>query len=352
MSENWKTFLLEHGAVYNDGALCHFGNPQVERLAMRDRDVLIDLSPWSLLRVSGPDATSFLNAQLTNEVGLVEAMRSQLSAWCSAQGRMLALFRVFRRGEDYYLQLPSTLLEEISKRLRMYVLRAKVKIETVDAELVRVGVVGPHAESLLQSVAGPIPAGVDAVVTQGAVTLLRLSGIHPRFEIVAPPTEAMALWEKLSAHAVAVSPAGWSWHDIMAGVPTVLPPTREAFVPQMANLELIGGVHFKKGCYPGQEIVARMQYLGRLKQRMWRAHVDGAAPVPGTAIHAPGANGQSVGSVVDAQESPEGGADLLAVIQIAAAESGELYLGTPDGPRLTILPLPYPLAAATAQQAS
>jgi hypothetical protein len=348
MNENWKSFLLEHGAVYDNGALRNFGNPQAAYRALRERDVLADLSTLSLLRVSGPEAGSFLNAQLTNELGLVNATRSQLSAWCSAQGRMLALFRVFRRGDDFYLQLPAALTEEISKRLRMFVLRAKVKIDVTDAELVRIGLVGPTADSLLRSAAGTIPESVDAVVTQGAVTLLRLPGIHPRVEIVAPVTEAMALWEKLATHAVAAGPAAWSWHDIMAGVPTVLPPTREAFVPQMANLELIGGVHFKKGCYPGQEIVARMQYLGRLKQRMWRAHVDGDAPAPGTAIHAPGANGQAVGTVVDAQASPDGGADLLAVIQLAAAEAGELHLATEDGPRLKILPLPYPLGAAAA----
>jgi len=352
MSELWKTFLLEHGAVYNGGALHHFGNPQAERRVMRDGDVLAELSSWSLLRVSGPDAKGFLNAQLTNELGLVEPTHSQVSAWCTAQGRMLALFRVFRRGDDYCLQLPAALAEETTKRLRMFVLRAKVKIEIVDAELVRLGLVGPNAESLLRSSAGAIPESVDAVVTQGTVTLLRLPGIHPRFEIVAPPAEATALWEKLCTQAIPVGPSAWSWHDIMAGVPTVLPPTREEFVPQMVNLELIGGVHFKKGCYPGQEIVARMQYLGRLKQRMWRAHVEGDAPAPGSAIHAPGANGQSVGTVVDAQASPDGGADLLAVIQIAAAEAGELHLGTDNGPRLNILPLPYSLGTTTTQQAS
>jgi hypothetical protein len=352
MSEIWKTFLLEHGAIYDNGALRHFGNPQVERRAARDGDILVDLSPWSLLRVSGSDAKNFLNAQLTNELGLVEPTRSQLSAWCSPQGRMLALFRVFHRGDGYFLQLPSVLLEEITKRLRMFVLRAKVKIEAVDAELVRVGLVGANAESLLRSAAGAIPESVDAVVTQDAVTLLRLPGIHPRFEIVAPPAEAMALWEKLGAHVLATGPAAWSWHDIMAGVPTVLPATREAFVPQMANLELIGGVHFKKGCYPGQEIVARMQYLGRLKQRMVRAHVVGDVPPPGAPIFAPGANGQSVGTVVDAQVSPDGGADLLAVIQIAAVESGELRLGAEEGPPLSVLPLPYALATPPAQRVS
>jgi folate-binding protein YgfZ len=129
----------------------------------------------------------------------------------------------------------------------------------------------------------------------------------------------------------------WSWLDIMAGLPTVLPETSEAFVPQMANLEILGGVNFKKGCYPGQEIVARMQYLGRLKQRMFRAHVDSPQrPMPGLDVHCPEFGEQSAGAVVDAQPSPRGGYDLLAVIQISCARSEELRLGDRQGPRLKI----------------
>lgn len=344
MPESWTTFLRERGAVYDSGALRHFGNPQAERDALRAGNLLVDLSAWSLLHVSGPDAPAFLNAQFTNELRAVDATHSQPSAWCTAQGRMLAVFRVFSRHGDHYLQMPAALRDEVKKRLRMFVLRAKVTIDNADDDLARIGLIGPDAAATLTAAGLPVPAPIDAVATAGAVTLLCLPGIQPRFEIVAPYNEAMPLWKAFDAQAVASGSAAWSWHDIMAGVPTVLPPTREEFVPQMANLDLIGAVHFKKGCYPGQEIVARMQYLGRLKQRMVRAHVAGDAPAPGVPIHAPAANGQSVGMVVDAQTSPEGGADLLAVIQIAAVEAGALHLGTPDGPRLSVLPLPYALA--------
>jgi hypothetical protein len=182
--------------------------------------------------------------------------------------------------------------------------------------------------------------------------LLRLPGIHPRYEIIAAPAAAIALWEKLRADAMAVGSSAWAWHDVMVGLPAVLPETREEFVPQMANLELVQGVNFKKGCYPGQEIVARMQYLGRLKQRMYRAHAPLDAVAAGTPIFAPGASGQSVGKVVDAQAAPEEGVDLLAVIQIAAAEAGELYVGADNGPRLTVASLPYPLATAQTQKVS
>jgi hypothetical protein len=345
MHETWAKHLREQGAVIEDGAVRHFGNPQLECRARDKRTLLMDLSTHSLLRVSGADAGAFLNAQLTNDLALLDAGRSQLSAWCTAQGRMLAVFRVFRRGTDVLLQLPATLQEEIAKRLRMFVLRAKVKIENADAELVRLGLVGSDAERQLREIGMDAPAQDNDCTTHGEVTLLRLPGIHPRFELIAPLAPAIALWDQLRTVALPVGADAWAWHDIMAGVPSVLPQTREEFVPQMANLELVDGVNFKKGCYPGQEIVARMQYLGRLKQRMVRAHVPSEVVPAGTPIFAPGASGQAVGKVVDAQESPDDGVDLLAVIQLAAIEAGELHLGSETGARLTIASLPYTLEA-------
>lgn len=352
MTDTWTTFLLERQACYEHGVLRHFGNPQVERSAMRGRNILTDLAALSLLRASGPDALSFLNGQLTNDLKLLEANRSQLAAWCTAQGRMLAVFRVFRRDADIYLQLPVSLRDEAVKRLRMFVLRAKVTIASADDELVRFGLVGPDAAHLLHTAAGDAPKHEGDCLARDALTLLRLPGIHPRFEIVAPPDTAIALWSKLANDAMPVGTDAWFWHDVMAGVPTVLPETREAFIPQMANLEIVGGVNFKKGCYPGQEIVARMQYLGRLKQRMYRAHAETEAIAPGTPIYAPNANEQSVGTVVDARPSPTSGVDLLAVIQIAAVDAGELRLGGQEGTPLTEVVPPYSLDTAETQKAS
>jgi folate-binding protein YgfZ len=211
-------------------------------------------------------------------------------------------------------------------------------------------VIGSDAERILGNVAN-VPQQNDQCSTRGAVTVAKVSGTRPRYEVLAPTDEAIRLWSALRTHATPAGFEAWAWHDIMAGIPTVLPATREAFVPQMANLELVGGVNFKKGCYPGQEIVARMQYLGRLKQRLYRAHVAGEPPAPGTAIFAP-ANEQSIGTVMDARLSPETGSDLSAVIQIAAADTQDLRLGSIEGEKLTVTPPPYSLDAQTTQQAS
>jgi folate-binding protein YgfZ len=342
MNEAWKTFLQKQGAVLDGERVQHFGQPAEERRAAAQSNVLADLSDSSLVRARGGDTQNFLNGQLSNDVRRLDATHSQLAAWCSPKGRMLAIFRLCRRGDDTLLQLPSSLLEPILKRLRMFVLRAKVTLEDTGAELVSFGLSGPDAEKLLRDAAGFAPGEVDGSETRDEITLIKLAGPHPRFEIIAGTETAIKLWSELKTKATPVAPPVWAWLDIMAGIPVVHPETSEAFVPQMANLEIVGGVNFKKGCYPGQEIVARMQYLGKLKQRMYRAHVaSDAAPRPGDSIFAPDFPGQSAGTVVAAQPAPDGGFDLLAVIQISSADAGVLHLGSEAGPQLSLQNLPY-----------
>ena len=351
MNETWNTFLVGQGARFDNGVLRDFGDASIEHRAWRDGNLLVDLSTLALLRVAGADAKSFLNGQLTNDLNMVDDAHSQLSAWCTAQGRMLSLLRVFQHGEGYLLQLPLEMRDEFIKRLRMFILRAKVTVEDIGSQLAHFGMVGPDAARLLADTVGGAPEQNNQSLTRDTLIVTRLPGIHPRFEIIAPHATAIALWGKLRQHTAPAGPDAWAWHDIMAGIPTVLPPTREAFVPQMANLELVSGVNFKKGCYPGQEIVARMQYLGRLKQRMYRAHVAAEPPAPGTAIFSPGSE-QSVGTVVDARPSPEGGSDLSAVIQITAVVAGDVRLGASDGATLTVSPPPYSFDLFQTQKAS
>ena len=346
MNEAWKSFIQNQGAVLEGERVRHFGDAARERRAAAGGNVLVDLSDGALIRAQGDDALTFLNGQLSNDVRQLDAAHSQLASWCSPKGRMMVIFRLFRRGNDILLQLPAALRESTLKRLRMFVLRAKVALEGMDAELTSLGLSGPDAAQMLRDAAGFAPGGANGCETRGELTILSLPGPLPRFQIVAPADAAMQLWGDLKAKATPSGPPVWAWLDIMAGIPSVLPETHEAFVPQMANLEAVGGVNFKKGCYPGQEIVARMQYLGKLKQRMYRAHVnDDVAPRPGDAIHAPDFPGQAAGTVVDAQPSPEGGYDMLAVIQISSAAAGELHWTNATGPKLTLQPLPYSLPA-------
>jgi len=346
VNESWKSFIRNQGAVLEDGHVRHFGDAAQERRASAQGSILADLSDLALIRARGADALNFLNGQLSNDVRQLDESRSQLASWCSPKGRMMVVFRLFRRGEDILLQLPTVLKDDILKRLRMFVMRAKVTLDSADEELTAIGLSGPDAENLLKEATGFAPENENGCETRDGTTIMRLTGPHPRFQIVAPTDAVMKLWEQLKSSARPAGPPVWAWLDIMAGIPGVYPETYEAFVPQMANLEILGGVNFKKGCYPGQEIVARMHYLGRLKQRMYRAHLDGATvPRPGDSIFAPDFPGQAAGTVVDAQPSPDKGYDMLAVIQISSAAGGVLHLHNENGPHLALQSLPYPLPA-------
>jgi folate-binding protein YgfZ len=217
-----------------------------EALAALSGNAIFDLRHFALISVHGDDAEDFLQGQLTNDVGEVTATRAQLSAWCSPKGRVLTCFLVFRHDGRLLLQLPDTLLEQTLKRLRMYVLRAKAILESADDSLARFGLVGEDAASCLRDLLGDLPEHADDVRRFEHVTIIRLRGGRPRYEIV-----------------------GAQLLDIEAGIANIGPDTSDSFVPQMINLDRIGGVSFTKGCYVGQEIVARTQHLGRIKRRMY-----------------------------------------------------------------------------------
>jgi len=343
LQQEWRAFLSLTGAEIEDGRVLHFGDPDVERRAAASSDIIADLSHLAVLRAEGADTQSFLQGQLSNDTRLVSEERAQLSAYCNAKGRMFAIFLIFQ-GVDgaYYLQLPASLAEPTLKRLRMFILRAKVKLDVANSGNGQIGLSGPNAEALLKKVLLNTPVNVYDSSTGDDVTVIRLPGPHPRFALYAPLARLMSLWQMLSATATPVGAGPWSWLDIMAGIPAILPGTVEEFVPQMANLELVGGVSFTKGCYPGQEIVARMHYLGRLKQRMFRAHTESThMPLPGSPLYSSDVLDQSVGTVVNAEPAPQGGFDLLAVIQLDSVQLADLYLDKSHNAALRVADLPY-----------
>ena len=302
---------------------------------------ITELSHFGLIRATGSDVRTFLQGQLTNDINQVTPVLAQLSSYCSPKGRILGSFWVMQRGDDLYLQLPADRLPAILKRLRMFVLRAQVTLEDASGELARFGITGSCAGDLL-----PFAPGADkATATHDDITVIRLPGERPRYEIIGPVSALAPLWSTLSETATQTGPDFWSLMDIRAGIPNVFEDTVEAFVPQMANLQLIGGVSFIKGCYTGQEVVARMQYLGKLKRRMYLAHIaDTQRPAPGAEVFSPSSeSGQGAGRIVDAAPSPDGGFDVLAVLQISSAEAGDVRLHDAAGPVLELRPMPYDL---------
>ena len=239
------------------------------------------------------------------------------------------------------MALSRSIAASIQKRLRMYVLRSKVRIGDASDAIVLLGAAGKAAAQALQTALPSIPQARNRTAQFGAGgTVIALDA--SRYLVAAVAELAPELWQSLAAALRPVGTACWEWLDIRNGVPLVTARTQEQFVPQMLNLELIGGVNFSKGCYPGQEIVARTQYLGKVKRRMFLAHLDAdAKPESGDEIFADDIPGQPSGMVVSARPSPGGGFDLLAVVQLSSRESSTARLRSGTGPALKFLELPY-----------
>ena len=282
--------------------------------------VLVALPDNALIAITVDDATTFLQGQLTNDVAALKTNEAQWTGWCSPKGRLIASFLLVKRPEGYLAMLPAELAPAIAKKLSMYVLRSKVKIADVGAQYERLGLIGASDEL-------GVTVGRDLQVVIAPVGDARLAALRQK--------------------AQAGRPEDWTLALIRAGIPTVVAATQEEFVPQMANFDLIGAVSFRKGCYTGQEIVARTQYRGILKKRMALAHVDGATPTPGQSVYSAVFGEQSAGTVANAAPAPEGGYDFLVVAQIEGLRAGNLRLGSPDGAPIAIRSHP---ALDTAQQ--
>ncbi|MEP6771655.1 MAG: folate-binding protein [Polaromonas sp.] len=300
---------------------------------------LAELTHLGVIRVTGEDAVTFLQGQLTQDVALMGAGEARLAAFCSAKGRMQASFVVFKRqgnaGEDVLLLCSRDILPATLKRLSMFVLRAKAKLTDASAEFGLHGLVGSAIDSIA---GGARPVWGKADIGDASVVFLHPGAGLPR-----------AIWCGPAASSAPEGPridsALWHWLDVQSGIAMITQPIFEAFVPQMLNYESVGGVNFKKGCYPGQEIVARSQFRGTLKRRGYLVHTAGTPVVGQEVFHASDAE-QPCGLVAATAAHPEGGFDAIVSMQTSAAadaEGGRLTLGSATGEALTLLSLPYPL---------
>lgn len=364
-----------HDGPYGTQTRVDAGAPAAASLAA---GALAWLAGLSVLRVTGDDASRFLHSQTTNDLLQQPADTARWHGYCSPKGRLLATMLVWRDGEAIRLLLPDGVAEPTRARLAMFVLRSKVRIADESGAYAVFGLIGAAAHEALdrlglrapapmQVVAAAAPAAnaergasADAGATGGERSPLTVVGLPalpaqalhgatapvPRWLLVVPVESAATAWDTLRASLVPVGSATWRWTDVRTGIATIVPSTREQFVPQMLNFEAdaIGAVSFTKGCYPGQEVVARSHYLGKTKRRTFLGRL--AAPAEGEVREpAPGddvtdASGAAVGRVVSAAPSPEGAIDLLFEAQVAAVEDGALAV---DGQALQTLELPYPL---------
>jgi folate-binding protein YgfZ len=307
----------------------------LRRMTMNQTTHLVPLTDQGLIRASGADAASFLHNLLTNDIEHIPAGGARHAGLCTAKGRMVASFLIWREGEDFLLQLSADILPAILKKLSMYVLRSKVKLTDLTNERVLIGVSGPQAAAIV----GCDIAPMSSTAIEGG-TAVRLD--DQRFILSIQSDASANTIAKLSAQAKVSDLAAWHLGEIAAGIPRIVAATQEAFVPQMVNYEVaaVGGVSFQKGCYPGQEIVARTQYLGKIKRRMYRAKLDTPFPA-GTDVFTSESGDQHCGAIVLTAPSPAGGYESLLVVQSSGAEAGEVHVGKPDGPRAQLLEMPY-----------
>ena len=278
-----------------------------------------------VIRAAGPDAASFLHNQLTQDFLLIKPEQARLAAFCNAKGRMQASMIGFKTGpEEVLLVMRQDLLAQTLKRLSMFVMRAKVKLTDASAELMVWGCLGHSA----------LPAwSLTADAGAWEVTLYPAGGVSRSLWL--GPASAVPSWPALEM-------ANWQLGEVLSGIADVQAATFEAFVPQMLNYESVDGVNFKKGCYPGQEVVARSQFRGTLKRRTYLVS-SRAAMQAGQELFGAGEASQPVGLVAQAASHSVHGHWALVCLQTQAADAGDLHLGAVDGAALELQPLPYAL---------
>ena len=307
---------------------------------MADSAYFTLLDHEGLLAVRGADAAKFLQGQVTCNLNYLSASQSSLGARCTPKGRMLSSFRIVPVDDGYLLAMARELIESQQADLQKYAVFSKSKLGDESAARLRFGLAG--GDAVLSELGLQLGAASDAITSAGQLIAVRLS--DGRAELWAPATEAEQLRDRLAALLPQAPLNDWLLAQVRAGVGQVFGATRELFIPQMINLQALGGVSFKKGCYTGQEIVARMQYLGKLKRRLQRLRlVAEALPAVGDELFSP-VHGSSVGEVVLAAQAGDA-IELLAVLQEDAVNDGRIHLGSSDGPALTLLDLPYQLDA-------
>ncbi len=305
----------------------------------RSGSVLALLGHLGVLQFSGEDAEAFLQGQLSCDVAAVGLRSSAYGAYCSPKGRMLANFLLWREEAGFHMALSRDIAPSVQKLISKFVLRAKVRVSDASDTIIVAGAAGPKADQALSDVFPDLPKGPnEASRRPDTGTVIKLE--DGRHLLVLMPSSAVALRQRLADVLVPVGAHAWRWLDIRNGVPLVTAATQDQLVPQMANFELLGGVSFNKGCYTGQEVVARMQHLGKLKRRMFLANVA-AQTKAGDPLYSEDLGDQASGIVVNAEASPDGGHDLLAVVQTASREGSTVHLKSLGGPVLRFLPLPY-----------
>jgi len=338
MISPWTDYLASSGATFADhGIRFDSANPPDNAV------IAVPLLHLGLIRAIGEDSAAFLHNLFSNDVKKLGADAAQWNSFNTPKGRMLASMLIWSDTDGHRIALSADILPAMLKKLSMYVLRSKVKLDDASNEIALIGVSDENAQNVLEAAGIAVPDTNMHQTTGAGWHCVRLGELNHVVAVSA--ADAPAIYQAmLDAGAQKADTTAWQLAMIRAGLPLITAATQEEFVAQMLNYEVIGGVSFNKGCYPGQEIVARTQYLGKLKKRMYRVRMTSdTAPTPGTDLFTPAFGDQSAGKLVNVAPAADGGFEALAVLQSSCADSGEIHLGSPEGPHVAVLELPYRL---------
>lgn len=357
MHTTWQTFLQDQGATLGEqGQVISWGQPELERVMVKHGPVRASLAHQGLIQVSGEDAFTFLQSQLTNDLNEVSDTHAQLSALCDPKGQLLAIFNVFKHHQAWYLQLDASLVEPILKRLNMYKLRSQVELTDVSDQWIQIGFAGEFADLALQRALDTKiktlfevqPLALDSTDqttdSQAPCLGIKLPGPYHRYLLVAPPEQAIDIWRALEGSGEATNDQDWQLLDVVSGQPSVNQTTSGQWIAQFLNLDKLDAINFRKGCFPGQEVIARLHFRGKVAKRMVRVHLSHADPMPeiGETIKVFDQNNKSFKlTLVNLAPDIEAGLVCLAVTTLKPLETAQAPLVDAQGHTATIEPLPY-----------
>ena len=333
---DWNDFLQVNGAVIENDTVVSFGNAKLESEASLNKNIIANLSHFSPVEITGNDAESFLHGQFTGDIKSLDKDDYLLSAWCNPKGQVILNFYIFRYNNGFLLLVPDELCGKFIQRLKMYILRSEVEVNNKQNQIVSIGVnindnAGILTEDLLTG--QPMKRIVD-------YTCLRIDKNHLRMIFTGNIKNISMLWQELSVNLIPVGTQLWRMLDILSGIPWINEKSTEQFLPQYLNLDLLNGVSFDKGCYPGQEIIARLKFRGVAKHRLYLASIQqDTAPLPGDNLSLVNED-RNAGNIINVQPHPEYGFIFLAVAEIEHVKSKNIKI-TSTGNTPTFHSLPY-----------
>lgn len=297
------------------------------------QNFICKIDAYSIIKANGIDCEKFLQGQLTCDMRDINEHRSSLGAYCNHKGRILALMRILKKADNYYLILSKALLNETLSLLKKYILFSKVQLTDVSLSYKHFGCSGSNMPTILTKLFDKIPLQVNEVTTHENISIIYIPGGQPRYELIGETDAMEKLWQTLAKETVIVDPSAWQLLNIRANIPSIYPTTMEQFTPHMINLPELGGVSFSKGCYVGQEIIARTQYLGKVKKHMVHASLE-SDEHPQAGDNLVDNNNAEIGKIIDSCESQPNHYELMVLLNENTADV--IYWRDADGPKIRI----------------